>query len=133
MPWPNRVSIASRSRRSGICSISGPPSTASTWPWCSPTTRSATPGWRARADFFARGLIAAGLKPGDTVGILLPNCVDVIAALFGAAKAGLYPVPVNARYKSLELADLVRHSRMRVLFISPADPASPARPTSRPC
>jgi fatty-acyl-CoA synthase len=81
-----------------------------------------------RADFFARGLIAAGLRPGETVGILLPNCVDAIAALFGAAKAGQYPVPVNARYKSLELADLIRHSRMRLLFISPPDPASPAAP-----
>lgn len=81
-----------------------------------------------RADFFARGLIGAGLKPGETVGILLPNCTDAIAALFGAAKAGLYPVPVNARYKSLELAGLVRHSRMRLLFVSPPYPRSPAAP-----
>ncbi len=85
-------------------------------------------GLAGRADFFARGLLAAGLKPGQTVGILLPNCVDAIAALFGAAKAGLYPVPVNARYKSLELADLIRHSRMPALFISPPDPASPGAP-----
>jgi fatty-acyl-CoA synthase len=85
-------------------------------------------GLAGRADFFARGLLAAGLRPGETVGILLPNCVDAIAALFGAAKAGLYPVPVNARYKSLELADLIRHSRMRALFISSPDPARPAAP-----
>jgi fatty-acyl-CoA synthase len=85
-------------------------------------------GLAERAGFFARGLLAAGLKPGETVGILLPNCADAIAALFGAAKAGLYPVPVNARYKSLELADLIRHSRMRLLFISPPDPSSPAAP-----
>ena len=85
-------------------------------------------GLAERADFFARGLLAAGLKPGETIGILLPNCADAIAALFGAAKAGLYPVPVNARYKSLELADLIRHSRMRLLFIGPPDPASPAAP-----
>jgi fatty-acyl-CoA synthase len=85
-------------------------------------------GLAARAGFFARGLLAAGLKPGETVGILLPNCVDAIAALFGAAKAGLYPVPVNARYKALELADLIRHSRMRALFISPPDPSAPGAP-----
>jgi fatty-acyl-CoA synthase len=85
-------------------------------------------GLAERADFFARGLLAAGLKPGETVGVLLPNCADAIAALFGAAKAGLYPVPVNARYKSLELADLIRHSRMRLLFIGPPDPQSPAAP-----
>jgi acyl-CoA synthetase (AMP-forming)/AMP-acid ligase II len=85
-------------------------------------------GLAARADFFARGLLAVGFRPGETVGILLPNCADTIAALFGAAKAGLYPVPVNARYKSLELADLIRHSRMRALFISPPHPANPAAP-----
>ena len=85
-------------------------------------------GLAERAGFFARGLLAAGLKPGETVGILLPNCADAIAALFGAAKAGLYPVPVNARYKSLELADLIRHSRMRLLFISPSDPAVSGAP-----
>src|SRR5437763_1307939 len=85
-------------------------------------------GLAERADFFARGLLAAGLKPGETVGIHLPNCVDAIATLFGAAKAGLYPVPVNARYKSLELADLIRHSRMPALFISPPDPDSPGAP-----
>jgi fatty-acyl-CoA synthase len=85
-------------------------------------------GLAGRADFFARGLLAAGLKPGETVGILLPNCADSIAALFGAAKAGLFGVPVNARYKSLELADLIRHSRMRVMFTSPPDPATPGAP-----
>jgi fatty-acyl-CoA synthase len=46
-------------------------------------------GLAERAGFFARGLLAAGLEPGETVGILLPNCADAIAALFGAAKAGL--------------------------------------------
>lgn len=85
-------------------------------------------GLAQRADFFARGLIAVGLKPGDTVGILLPNCADSIAALFGAAKAGLFPVPVNARYKSLELADLIRHSRMKVMFTSPPDRAVSGAP-----
>ena len=82
-------------------------------------------GLAARSHFFARGLLAAGLKPGETVGILLPNCVDAIATLFGAAKAGLYPVPVNARYKSLELADLIRHSRMRARLHQPARPVRP--------
>src|SRR5689334_3127475 len=95
-------------------------------PTCSAATAALfgapTPGLPPRAAFFAPGLPAGDLKPGETVGILLPTCADAIAALFGAAKAGLYPVPVNARYKRLELADLIRHSRMRLLFISPPDP-----------
>ena len=90
------------------------------------------PAGRPR-DFFARGLMAAGLKPGDTVGILCRTASTSIAALFGAAKAGLYPVPVNARYKSLELANLARHSRMRVLITTTPDPVTLVPPTSRPC
>ena len=40
---------------------------------------------------------------------------------------------MNARYKSLELADLIRHSRMRVMFTSPPDPATPAAPDFPAC
>jgi acyl-CoA synthetase (AMP-forming)/AMP-acid ligase II len=50
------------------------------------------------------------------------------AALFGAAKAGLYPVPVNTRYKSLALADLARHSRMRVLITTTPEPGATGAP-----
>ncbi|HYY20016.1 MAG TPA: hypothetical protein VE864_14355, partial [Streptosporangiaceae bacterium] len=45
MPWPSPGCTGSRSRRSGIFSISGQRSWASTSPWSSPTTRSRTPGW----------------------------------------------------------------------------------------
>ncbi|ASR37314.1 hypothetical protein BAY61_22520 [Prauserella marina] len=72
----------------------------------------------ARADFFARGLLALGLRPGDTVGVLLPNGVDSIATVFGAMKIGVIPVPVNARFKEFELRTVVRHSGMRLLFTS---------------
>ena len=54
-------------------------------------------GLAARADFFARGLLAQGLRAGQTVGILLPNCADAIAALFGAAKAGSSGACASAR------------------------------------
>jgi fatty-acyl-CoA synthase len=82
-------------------------------------------GLAARADFFARGMLAQGIRPGETVGILLPNCVDSIAALFGAAKIGVLPVPVNGRFKSVELSEVIRHSRMRMLFTSPQAPGAP--------
>ncbi|WP_280275285.1 class I adenylate-forming enzyme family protein [Nocardia wallacei] len=70
----------------------------------------------ARAEWIARGLLAAGVAAGDTIGILLPNSVDSIAMLFGAAKVGAIPVPVNTRFKDHELTQVVTHSRMRLLF-----------------
>jgi fatty-acyl-CoA synthase len=82
-------------------------------------------GLAERADFFARGLLAQGVRSGDTVGILLPNCIDAIAALFGAAKIGALPVPVNARFKSIELAEVIVHSRMVLLLTTPPAPGAP--------
>jgi fatty-acyl-CoA synthase len=76
-------------------------------------------GLAERAGFFARGMTAAGVRPGETVGVLLPNSADAIAALFGAAKIGALPVPINARFKSVELRDVIRHSRMRLLVTAP--------------
>lgn len=82
----------------------------------------------ARADFVARGLLGSGARAGETVGVLLPNGVDAIAALFGAAMIGVLPVPVNARFKSVELAQVVGHSRMRVLITSAPRPGAPDFP-----
>ncbi|WP_327150878.1 class I adenylate-forming enzyme family protein [Nocardia sp. NBC_01329] len=71
----------------------------------------------ARADLLARGLLAIGVTAGDTVGILLPNCPDSIAALFAVTRLGALPVPINSRFKEHELAQVVNHSRMRLLFV----------------
>jgi long-chain acyl-CoA synthetase len=47
------------------------------------------------ADRIARGLQAAGLKPGDCLAVLLPNGATMLAAYFAAMQTGLYFVPVN--------------------------------------
>jgi fatty-acyl-CoA synthase len=77
----------------------------------------------ARADQFARGLLALGAGPGDTVGFLLNEEADALAVLFGAAAIGAVPVPVNARFKAFELSSVLAHSRMRVLVTRPPGPA----------
>lgn len=80
----------------------------------------------ARADLLARGLLAAGVAPGETVGILLPNCPDSIATLFAVTRIGALPVPINSRFKEHELAQVVNHSRMRVLFVHSGTPVPDA-------
>ena len=42
----------------------------------------------AEVDALARGLIRAGLVPGDRVGILALNRVEFLEVLFGAMRAG---------------------------------------------
>jgi fatty-acyl-CoA synthase len=76
-------------------------------------------GLAERADWFARGLAGLGVQRGDTVGFLLGEEVDTLACLFGAAKIGALPVPVNARFKGFELTQVLGQSRMRVLVTRP--------------
>jgi fatty-acyl-CoA synthase len=73
----------------------------------------------SRADSVALGLLALGVQQGDRVGFLLPDQVESIAVMFGAMKVGAIPVPVNARFKEVELKQVITHSGMTVLITSP--------------
>lgn len=47
------------------------------------------------ADAVAARLTAAGLRPGDAVGLVSANTVEFVAALLGGARAGLVVAPVD--------------------------------------
>lgn len=81
-----------------------------------------------RIDDFARSLRALGVGPGDKVGLLLPNCLDYVLALLGAAKLGAVPVPVNGRFKAHELGHVFEHADIRVLFVASGPAGSPRYP-----
>ncbi|WP_037568709.1 AMP-binding protein [Phaeacidiphilus oryzae] len=68
----------------------------------------------------ARGFAALGAVPGDSVGILLPNRLEYLLSWFGAARAGLVEVPVNASYKGAFLDHALRVADVRVLVTEPA-------------
>lgn len=87
-----------------------------------PTARSTYAELSARAQEFARGLVGLGIERNDRVGILLPASVDLLALLFAAAKIGAIAVPVNARFKSHELRQIVVHSGMKVLVTAETEP-----------
>ncbi len=71
---------------------------------------------RRRVESVAKGLIAAGIQPGDRVAIWAPNCWEWVVAVLGLQSAGAALVPLNTRYKGLEAADILRRSRARLLF-----------------
>jgi fatty-acyl-CoA synthase len=73
-----------------------------------PDKRTTLAQMNAAARGWAKALIAAGVKPGDNVGILLTTRPEFMDILFGIAMAGGVAVPVNARYQPGELAFLVR-------------------------
>jgi fatty-acyl-CoA synthase len=62
------------------------------------------------AERFARGLLGLGAKPGDRVGILMPNCFDFVELQFACAMIGVSWIPINARYKTFELEHVIRDS-----------------------
>lgn len=64
----------------------------------------------AAADRYGRGLQAQGLRPGDAVVVLLPNCVDLLAVHFAALQTGLYLVAVNWHLVGPEIAYILADS-----------------------
>lgn len=61
----------------------------------------------ARAMEIARGLRVLGVRPGEHVGILLPNRAEFVEVLFGVAMCNAVAVLINSRYRSSELAYVV--------------------------
>ena len=57
-----------------------------------------------QANRFASALQSLGVRPGDRVAIILPNCPQFLVALFGALKAGAVAIPLNPAYVPRELA-----------------------------
>lgn len=66
----------------------------------------------------AGALWAAGIRPGDHVGMLLPGGIDGITTWLATAHLGAVAVPVNPRLKPGELAYIVENADMRLLFAS---------------
>lgn len=62
---------------------------------------------RARAGRVADALAGLGVTAGAPVGVMLPNDVDVVAALFGVWRAGGVYVPLNPRTTATELAHVL--------------------------
>ena len=70
------------------------------------------------AERAARSLLGLGVRPGDHVGILMPNCMDFVEVMFGAALIGAPVVPINARFKGRELSYVARDADLRLLVTS---------------
>jgi fatty-acyl-CoA synthase len=83
-----------------------------------PDARLTYPELEAAAVQCARSLRALGIGPRDKVGILMPNCADFIVALFAITKLGAVCVPVNGRFKAVELGYVVKHADMRILLMA---------------
>jgi fatty-acyl-CoA synthase len=57
----------------------------------------------------ARALQALGVRPRDHVGVLMHTCAEFVETFFAIAFCGAVIVPINARYKSSELAYIIEN------------------------
>lgn len=71
---------------------------------------------RAEAELVAAGLYTLGVRPGDRVGILMPNTPDFVHCFYGAAMLGAVVLPINARYKRRELRYVIADAELTVLL-----------------
>ncbi|MFH9138700.1 acyl-CoA synthetase [Streptomyces sp. NPDC017524] len=69
----------------------------------------------AAANRIAHHLIAAGIRPGEHLGLHLYNGVEYLQTVLGALKARIVPVNVNYRYVEEELVYLYRDADLAAL------------------
>jgi long-chain acyl-CoA synthetase len=70
----------------------------------------------ALSNRLAAGLAAAGVRPGDTVALQLPNIPQFLVSYFGILKAGAVVVPLNVMLKAPEVAFHLGDSRAKLLI-----------------
>jgi fatty-acyl-CoA synthase len=69
----------------------------------------------ADVDAVARGLVGAGIRKGDRVGIWGPNSAEWTLVQFATAKVGAVLVNVNPAYRTHEFSYVANQSGMRLL------------------
>jgi fatty-acyl-CoA synthase len=76
----------------------------------------------ALADEAARlagGLASLGIRAGDRVALWLPNLTAWLATFFACGRLGAIAVSVNTRFRSHEVADIVRRSGCKAIVFWP--------------
>ncbi len=69
-----------------------------------------------KANQIANGLVVAGIKKGDRVGILMTNCLEWLPVYFGILRAGAVAVPLNFRFHASDITRCLGLCNAGVLF-----------------
>jgi len=71
---------------------------------------------KEQSDKFATALRRLGIKQGDRVGIMLPNCPQYLIAAFAVLRLGATVVNVNPLYTPREVSVVAEDSGMRLIL-----------------
>jgi long-chain acyl-CoA synthetase len=72
---------------------------------------------RARSRRFATALFQLGVRKGDRVAIMLPNCPEFVVAFYGALRIGAIPVNTNPMYVAREMREQLEDSGAQTLVL----------------
>src|SRR5690349_10266303 len=61
----------------------------------------------ARVNQLARGLLSLGVRKGDEVAVSVGNRIEHLEILFATAKIGALAIPLDIKWKALELASVL--------------------------
>lgn len=78
--------------------------------------RSDAAALRRESEALAAGLAAQALRPGEAVGLFLPNTPTLLVALFACLRAGLRPLLLDPREEEARLAERLRGCPPRLLL-----------------
>ena len=70
---------------------------------CTPARRITYAAYGELVERAARGLVAAGIRPGEMIAIYLPNCWEFGVAYHAATLAGAVPTTMNPTYREREV------------------------------
>jgi long-chain acyl-CoA synthetase len=79
--------------------------------------------YKASVDRTAAGLLAAGLRHGDRIGVIAKNCLDYVVLYGAAAALGGIVVGVNWRLSADEMAYNLKDTQARMVFVDADDEA----------
>jgi fatty-acyl-CoA synthase len=69
-----------------------------------------------KADSLAKGLLSAGFKRGEHIGIWANNVPEWTTVFFAAARIGLVTVPIHSNYRPKELEYVIAQADIKGLF-----------------
>src|SRR3954471_5009766 len=72
--------------------------------------------FRDETDRIAKGLIAAGITPGEHVCLWLNNCPEYLLTQFAIARIGAVLVPINTRFRTHDMGYIVSQSDATTLI-----------------
>ncbi|MGH7926890.1 MAG: class I adenylate-forming enzyme family protein, partial [Candidatus Binatia bacterium] len=71
----------------------------------------------ARVNQLAHGLLSLGVKRGDSVALMVGNRIEHLESIFAIAKIGALAIPLDVKWKALELGSVLSFFKPSLLFL----------------